>query len=146
MTSILRARKRALDALRDHGHVTTPPAVDDPVVEAAAKALAAAYGDDHAWDSRTDEDRARWQSVARGVINAAREAAPCTCYPNGFTIETYEGPQPWCRAHSTAQDGYDQGRIHERQALADEIDIVADSSPTSSSYLHGLADSWRVRR
>lgn len=33
----------------------------------------------------------------------------CTCYPSGFSPETYEGPQPWCDKHGRPSVAWAQG-------------------------------------
>lgn len=33
----------------------------------------------------------------------------CDCYPQGFTFDTYEGPQPWCDVHGLPSAAWDQG-------------------------------------
>lgn len=33
------------------------------------------------------------------LVDLATTPDECSCYPGGFSPDTYEGPQPWCREH-----------------------------------------------
>lgn len=87
-----------------------PATADDPDRHAAAVALwpLATYRHPRP-DELTDEQQKQWDRVTAALAAARGEQPPCTCYPQGFTPETYEGLQPWCDLHGQPSAAWDQG-------------------------------------
>lgn len=51
----------------------------------------------------------------------------CTCYPSGWTYDTYEGPQPWCDVHGLPSAAWEQGQAEGRRQLMDVVQFMVNA-------------------
>jgi hypothetical protein len=61
----------------------------------------------------------------------------CTCYPGGFTHDTFEGPQPWCDVHGLPSAAWDiqRRRIDALEAEAASLrDALAAEQRASGAW------------
>jgi hypothetical protein len=65
-------------------------------------------------------------------------AAECTCYPGGFTGETFDGPKPWCDVHGQPSVAYEWG-----QRLAEDVKLALWEQGNQEGRIEAETD-WRL--